>query len=145
MKLPLEGGCQCGRVRYRVTGRPRALYACHCTECQRQSGSAFGLSLLVNHADMEVTGALNSFGRPTEGGDVNRGYFCPKCGTRIYHRNDGSPRTLSIKPGTLDDTSWLRPRGHIWRRSGQTWFIPPSDQPSHDGQPTDPGIFHLDD
>ena len=143
MKLPLEGGCQCGRVRYRVSTRPKALYACHCTECQRQSGSAFGLSMRVDRRDFAVTGRLKSFARRADSGNPSRGFFCPECGTRIYHRNDWSPESVSIKPGTLDDASWLRPRGHIWRRSGQHWFTPPADQPSHQDQPPDPLLFSL--
>ena len=47
MQLPLTGGCQCGSVRYQITANPFAVYVCHCTECQRQSGSAFALSLAV--------------------------------------------------------------------------------------------------
>ena len=47
MRLPLSGGCQCGRVRYQIRAEPLAVYVCHCTECQRQSGSAFALSLAV--------------------------------------------------------------------------------------------------
>ncbi|MFL6835047.1 MAG: GFA family protein, partial [Xanthobacteraceae bacterium] len=47
MRLPLSGGCQCGGVRYELSAEPLTVYVCHCTECQRQSGSAFALSLAV--------------------------------------------------------------------------------------------------
>jgi len=57
MRLPLTGGCQCGTVRYQITAAPLAVYVCHCTECQRQSGSAFALSLAVPRDALAVVGA----------------------------------------------------------------------------------------
>ena len=52
---PVTGGCQCAAVRYEITGRPVALYVCHCKECRKQSASAFGISLIVRRADFRVT------------------------------------------------------------------------------------------
>lgn len=80
-----EGGCQCGRVRYRVSGDPLALVACHCKECQRQSGSAFGMSLMVRASGFTVQGELKMFERAANSGRTLRCFFCPECGTRIYH------------------------------------------------------------
>ncbi|MGI9355136.1 MAG: GFA family protein, partial [Rhizobiaceae bacterium] len=56
LKLPLTGGCQCGKLRYRVTAQPATLYCCHCTECQAQSSSAFGMSLRVPSGAVEIDG-----------------------------------------------------------------------------------------
>ena len=118
----LEGGCQCGAVRYRITGAPLTLYACHCTDCQKQASSAFGLSLWVRRDDFEVTrGEPKLWRRRAESGRMKACAFCADCGSRIYHASEGDPEVFSVKGGSLDDTRWLRPLGHIWTRSAQPW------------------------
>jgi hypothetical protein len=73
----LEGGCQCGAVRYRLEGEPRGLAACHCRDCQRQSGSAFALSLDVRNDDFRLlSGELRSFTVRCDSGRVKEFAFC---------------------------------------------------------------------
>ena len=79
----MEGGCQCGAVRYRIEGDPVSLIACHCKECQRQSGSAFGMSLVVRTTDFKLTGDVKIYRRPSDSGKHVNCAFCPECGTRI--------------------------------------------------------------
>src|SRR5574341_598946 len=111
MNSSTEGGCQCGKVRYRLEGEPLGLAVCHCSECQRQSGSAFGMSLAVaSHSFRLLCGELKTFSVLCDSGRTKDCAFCPSCGTRIYHRVIDA--VLSIKPGTLDDTSWLLPEAH---------------------------------
>ena len=118
----LEGGCQCGAVRYRVTGAPVTFYACHCTECQKQSASAFGLSLWVRRGDLEnLSGRPAVWERRAESGNAMRCTFCPACGSRLYHEASDDPDIVSLKGGSLDDLSGLTPVGHIWVRSKQPW------------------------
>jgi len=129
------GGCQCGAVRYRITGWPLTLYCCHCSECQRQSSSAFGMSMRVARADVEIdldvlAQWVRDTGKPTEA----HGRFCPKCGVRIMHDRPGS-EAVTIKAGTLDDTSWLQPVGHIWTASAQPWMAIPGDTLNYERQP----------
>ena len=120
--LPLTGGCQCRRLRYRVTEMPATLYCCHCTECQAQSASAFGMSLRVAAKAVELQGKTGSYFRDMGNPLAVEGVFCPACGTRVVHRGRGADTTSSIKAGTLDDKSWLRPVGHIWFKSAQPWL-----------------------
>lgn len=120
LRLPLTGGCQCGSVRYAVTQAPLTLYACHCTECQAQSSSAFGMSMLVRRGDLAVDWrALRIWTRRAAVGGSLACRFCPTCGTRLFH--EGGDGIVSVKAGSLDDRSWLRPVGHIWTRSAQPW------------------------
>ncbi len=133
--LPLTGGCQCGAVRYSLAAAPLVLYFCHCTECQKQSSSAFGQSMRVNKKDLSIAGELTGFSRPGASGNDLICEFCPTCGTRLFHRRTSYTDALNIKAGTLDDTSWLKPAGHIWTKSRQGWFeIPPGDL-NYSGQP----------
>jgi len=118
----LEGGCQCGAIRYRVTGAPLTLYACHCTECQKQSASAFGLSLWVERSDLEiVSGEPRHWERLADSGNTMRCAFCPDCGSRLYHEASDATGIYSLKGGSLDAIAGLTPVGHIWVRSKQPW------------------------
>jgi hypothetical protein len=120
--LPSEGGCQCGEVRYLITGAPVWLAVCHCTECKRQSGSAFGMSLRTHGADLKLTrGQPKHWSRPSERGGLVICYFCGTCGTRIWHEPAGSG-FLHIKPGTLDDTSQMTPRFEGWTKRKLPWL-----------------------
>ena len=120
-----EGGCQCGAVRYRLLRAPVALYACHCRDCQKQSSSAFGMSMWVEPDAIEFHGTAPRIYR-TRGGSGHPKHcaFCGECGTRLYHTGGGGREILSVKAGSLDDTSDLAPTCHIWTRSAQRWTAP---------------------
>ena len=135
-EFPIHGGCQCGKVRYALKAAPLTLYCCHCTECQKQSASAFGMSTRVRLEDVEVTGEIARFARKkTASGSALLCDFCPSCGARLFHRREAYESDVSLKAGSLDDTSWLVPAGHIWTRSKQKWVVIPEDDLSHEEQP----------
>ncbi len=119
--LPLLGGCQCGQLRYEVSKLPLTLYCCHCTQCQSQSASAFGMSLRVPVDAVTMHGDFGSWERDPESERAVQCIFCPLCGTRIVHRGRAGDTSLSIKAGTLDKRDWLYPVGHIWAGSAQKW------------------------
>jgi hypothetical protein len=119
------GGCQCGAVRYEAAADPIMIYACHCTICQRQSGSAFGMAVVFDGRALTMTGIDPAHFIRQGHGRKFRCYFCPECGTRIYHQwfsDSGDFPFLSIKPGTLDDTSWIAPGCHVWAQHAQPWI-----------------------
>lgn len=142
MKLPLRGGCQCGAIRFEISENPMALYCCHCTTCQQQSSSAFGMSMLVPRDGFKFTkGEPAAFAIPTDSQSKKQGHFCGDCGTRIANDTVGKP-ALSLKAGTLDDRAKLKPVGHIWVRSAQNWMIFDADALIYEGPPDD-GYFAL--
>ncbi len=123
MKEVFEGSCQCRNIAYRVTGTPVTLFACHCRECQKQSASAFSMALWLRKRKVELlSGELKTWVRTMPSGRKMACDFCPICGSRVFHRHMDLPEMISIKPGTLDDTSWLRPVGHIWKKRAQPWI-----------------------
>ncbi len=137
MATKFTGGCQCGNIRYEVVGIPKQLVVCHCTDCQRQSGSAFGMTLVVNEADFRLTqGEPKTFASKSHTGRAKLGAFCPECGTRIYHKPEWRKGTVSVKPGTLDDTRWLKPDMHLWTSSKQTWVTIPEGVKAYEKQPS---------
>ena len=136
--LPLAGGCQCGACRYAISAPPLTLYACHCTECQRQSGSAFGMSMPVPRAGFAITrGTPATWRRVAASGRAVDCAACPTCGTRLAHFPTRNDAVVNVKAGTLDDTTWLRPVGHLWTRSAQSWVTIPIDVLAYAGQPSD--------
>lgn len=117
-----EGGCQCGGLRYEVSGDPLAVIVCHCSACQRQSGSAFGMSMIVGRdAFRWLAGEPRTFTTLADSGATKLCVFCGGCGGRIYNALSSLPTVFNIKPGTLDDTSWLEPSLHAWLDSKQSW------------------------
>ncbi len=133
----MTGGCQCGRVGYRIAGLQPPVYACHCRECQKQSASAFGMSLPVRAEHFKVEGALESWERDTDLGTRTRCHFCPSCGSRVYHSSSATPDRVTVKAGSLDDTSRLVPGAHIWVSRKQPWVVLDPDVPAHETEPHD--------
>lgn len=121
-ELPWTGGCQCGQLRYELAEHPLTLYACHCTECQKQSASAFGMSLMVRKQAVRFTGELGEWWRPTASGAGLICRFCPHCGSRVFHEWDQpgaaeAETRMNIKGGSLDTGFSIAPVAHIWTRS----------------------------
>jgi hypothetical protein len=138
MQLPLTGACCCGAVRYEIRARPTALYRCHCTDCQRQTGSAYAMSMFVPRDSVVVTsGTPKAWRRRADSGRFMACVFCPDCGTRLWNEPEARPGTTVVKPGTLDDTSWLRPVGDLWTRSRQPWVALAPGEP-HFPEQADP-------
>ena len=132
-----SGGCQCGAVRYTLTSDKITAYACHCRECQKQSASAFALSVPARRQDLTVRGAPAVYERSTESGSRTKCWFCPDCGTRLYHQSARSPDRVTVKGGTLDDTSELLPIAHLWVSRKQSWLVLPRGVPIYETQPED--------
>lgn len=131
-----EGRCQCGEIQYRVVGTAATLFTCHCTECQRQSSSAFGMALWVRQAEVEfICGKPKEWVRIMPSGRSMACQFCPTCGTRLFHKTLGQSEFMSIKPGTLNNTKALNPIGHIWTASKQPWVHIPDSSLQYTGNP----------
>lgn len=119
----VEGGCNCGAVRYRLTAAPLTSYICHCHLCQKRTGSAFSLSIVVPVEGLALTqGELRTAVRRTASGRLNRSHGCGDCSSRIYTQAEGD-RTLNLRAGTLDDASWVRPVAQFWTSSAQPWAV----------------------
>lgn len=129
------GSCECKSINYQYDGEPLTCYTCHCTDCQTSSGSAFGLSMIVNEVDVKITkGSLVTNNLDYNGVKVKR-HHCEKCGSNIWFSADIYPGIIALKPGTFDDTSWFKPIAHLWTRSAQLWVVLSPDIPQFEQQP----------
>lgn len=134
----LTGGCLCGAVRYcaELTVRFRP-YACHCTDCQTRSGSAFGIQQSVMTNDLSLDGRLIRGEHVQPSGAAAGIYACERCLTRIYTDNDQRPGIINLRAGTLDNSQSLVPAAHLWTASKLPWVIIPDDAVALEGQPQD--------
>ena len=126
-----QGRCLCGEVSYDVLDRPQMAGICHCKNCQRQAGSAFSTLWSVARADFQLTGATPKcyVDADTSSGSAVERHFCGDCGSPIYSIVPGSPDSLFLKTGTLDDTGDFEPQFHVWCDSKQRWVDIPDGQP----------------
>ena len=122
LPLPLLGGCLCGGVRYQVTGAPRAVYLCHCKDCQRRTGSAFAMAMLVKAADFALLeGQPITRQTPKPDGEHSTQHYCEACLVRTHTTFSKRPHLVSVRPGTLDEPSLVSPTHQLWTKSAQPW------------------------
>jgi hypothetical protein len=126
----ISGGCLCGKVRYSATTDPAIIAVCHCKNCQRQSGTAFGTVIGVPKKTLSVTGTLKTYEDVSETGNAMHRRFCPECGSRIATDAGAFSDLTFVMAGTLDDTSWVDPTVQFWCSSAQPWVsLPEKIQP----------------
>ena len=130
MSLAREGGCACGSVRYCLTDEPLFTHCCHCLNCQRQTGSAFVINLLIEADRVEVLGGdPQPVDVPRDDGSKQRIYRCPECGVAVFSEYSW-PEVRFVRAGTLDEPSSVAPDVHIFTRSKLPWVELPESVPA---------------
>jgi len=125
-----EGGCSCGAVRYRLSSEPLFVHCCHCLNCQRQTGSAFVINLLIEADRVEVvSGDPQPVDAPRDDGSVQRIYRCPNCQVAVFSEY-GRPEVRFVRGGTLDEPWAVQPDVHIFTRSKLPWVALPESVPA---------------
>ncbi len=119
--MKIEGGCLCGKVRYSADAEPAFVGLCHCTNCQKGSGSAFNIVVALPKPAVGVAGALTTFEGRGDSGKATYRRFCPECGSPVIDEAEVMPDIVMIMAGTLDDTSWVKPAMEIYCDSAQPW------------------------
>ena len=130
MGVAREGGCACGFVRYRLLSEPLFVHCCHCLNCQRQTGSAFVVNLLIEADRVEVlAGAPEPVDAPRDDGSAQRIFRCPRCQVAVFSEY-GRPEVRFVRGGTLDDPAEVTPDVHIFTRSKVRWVALPEGTPA---------------
>jgi hypothetical protein len=117
----LEGGCLCGAVRFRVTGKLGPAGFCHCKQCQRASGSAFAANAPARTRYFEITSGRDLVSEYESSSGKFRA-FCSRCGSPIYSRRESDPDTRNLRLGTLDSDPQRRPLAHVWVGAKAPWY-----------------------
>ncbi len=130
--VPLDGGCACGAVRYRMTGGPMFVHCCHCRWCQRETGAAFALNALIEAGRVVLlTGEPEVVPTPTQSGRRQMIARCPDCRVALWSNYAGAGDAVRfVRVGTLDDPDRLPPDIHIYTASKQPWVVIPPGVPA---------------
>jgi hypothetical protein len=126
----LRGGCACGQVRYKLLDEPIRVHCCHCTDCQRQTGSAFVLNAIIETSAIKILrGKLQAVPVPRAFGahDI---YRCPKCKVALWSDYGHRSQIRFVRVGTLDDPSAIEPDIHIYTETKVPWLKLPKGKPA---------------
>ena len=123
LTLPCEGGCRCGRIRFRISASPLLTMACHCTGCQRMTASAYSLSAAIPSEGFSILQ-----GEPGVGGlhGATRHLFCSHCMSWIFTQAEGMDWFVNVRPTMLDDPRWFTPFIETWTREKLPWVTTPA-------------------
>jgi len=125
-ELPLTGGCLCGSVRYEVTEAPVVAGYCHCTRCQRRTGSAAAVSAILVPDTLQITSGeelLASFDPPDGWSKV----FCSACGGALWAQSRDDARLVAVRMGTFDEDPGVRPSSRQFTSYAASWEPLPDD------------------
>lgn len=139
-EFPVEGGCDCRQVRYRMLSAPLFVHCCHCRWCQRESGASFALNAMIEGDRVQdLAGEVDLVDTPSLSGSGQKIARCPRCRIALWsHYAGAGPLIKFVRVGTLDDPDRLPPDIHIFTRSKQPWVVLP------DGVPAVPEYYDRD-
>ena len=123
MKLPIEGGCACKKIRYSCTVEPFITLNCNCRDCQYASGNGHSTIFGVPLSAVKIEGEPKYYEKKSDKGNLVRRGFCAECGTPLFSGNEKFEDFLAIKASTLDDPSWFKPSIDVWTSSAQPWDV----------------------
>lgn len=134
---PLEGGCTCRAVRFRLASWPLFVHCCHCTWCQRESGASFALNAMIESERVAILGGEPELvATPSASGAGQRIARCPSCRVAVWSHYAGAGDAVRfVRVGTLDEPARLPPDIHIFTASKQPWVVLP------EGTPAVPGYY----
>ncbi len=117
----MEGGCNCGAVRYRIEGEAGFSFLCQCRRCQRATGSGHAPGMKVERDQVSVAGEMASWSTTADSGATVSHEFCGTCGSPIFSSTDRFPTSLSVYAASLDDPSVFKPQTVIFTDGCQPW------------------------
>ena len=131
-EFPLEGGCTCRAVRYRMLTPPMFVHCCHCRWCQRETGASFALNAMIEAERVVVrSGVPQAVHTPSASGKGQSIWRCPTCWVALWSNYAGAgPAIHFVRVGTLDRPDVLPPDIHIFTASKQPWVVLPQGTPA---------------
>jgi hypothetical protein len=129
--IELTGGCACGTVRYRLSSAPIWVHCCHCTDCQRETGSAFAINAIVEADRVELTAGGPALTlTPSASGQGQKIWRCPSCHVALWSNYGGRDALHFVRTGTFDRPGAVTPDIHIYTSSKLPWVAIPAGAPA---------------
>jgi hypothetical protein len=130
--FPIEGGCTCRSVRYRMLTKPMFVHCCHCTWCQRETGTAFALNAMIEADRVELLqGDVEVVNTPSNSGKGQKISRCSKCRIALWSNYSGAGDAVRfVRVGTLDEPGGFPPDIHIFTSTKQPWVMLPPGTPA---------------
>lgn len=129
----MEGGCTCGTIRYRLTHSPLIVHACHCSWCQRETGSAFVINIWIETRFVEVTGQPAAVHLASESGSGQVVYRCTECQVAVFSEYNVGAQFRFVRGGTLDEPGRITPDVHIYTATKLPWVLLDEGIPTFEG------------
>jgi hypothetical protein len=135
MPEQLSGGCMCGAVRYKISGRPIVAALCHCDRCRPQSGSAFSTIIIIKRSTFELKGETAVFEDIGSSGFRVARRYCPRCGSPLTTESDVAPEATFVKVGGIDSNEWFHPTMELFVTQRRPWVSPVPGAQQFEGNP----------
>jgi hypothetical protein len=132
----LEGGCLCGKVRYKIEGDPIIVAHCYCRDCQRASGAGHMTGAMFPAVSIAITGPMAEFQSVADSGSMVSRLFCATCSSFLFGRNTGMTGFMTVSVGTLDRPDQVEPQVAVFARSRPHWDATDPRVQSFDTQPS---------
>ncbi len=131
MHVDIDGACLCGYIRYEARIDRSKIRLCHCTQCQEQSATAFGVAVLVERENFRLLGGEpKTYVKKAQSGNPRALTFCPECGASLYGCNPADPQVYSLRLGTARQRADLVPVLQMWMQSAMPWLFALADIPA---------------
>ena len=122
----MQASCQCGTLSATIDdGAEPMTVACHCIDCQKRSGSPFGIMAYYRDASVAIAGAAREYSRPTDSGNTYTIGFCPTCGSTLYGRASRLRGITGVTVGTISDPAFPAPLRSVFEQSRHHWLAMP--------------------
>ena len=118
------GKCLCGACSYEIDGDPIVIAICHCTACQRLSGTGHSTGAMYAESGIRFFGQPATYTMQSEAGNTVTRFFCRTCGSPLFGKNTGMPGVMTVTMGTLDTSDGMLPRVEIFTRTRRDWDRP---------------------
>ncbi|MDP6691705.1 MAG: GFA family protein [Alphaproteobacteria bacterium] len=118
--------CACGQLDVDCVGEPQKVSLCHCLDCQRRTGSTYGIAAFFLRDDVTTKGRTNTYQRSSDSGHGVRFHFCPECGSSVYWQPERMPTLIAVAVGSFADPSFPAPTQSVWNERRHPW-VPAQD------------------
>ncbi len=118
--------CACGQLAIDCLGEPQKVSLCHCLDCQRRTGSTYGIAAFYLRDDVTARGRANAYQRSSDSGHAVKFHFCPECGSSVYWEPERMPALIAVAVGAFADPSFPAPTQSVWKQHRHPW-VPDQD------------------